>query len=67
MTEHIKFYMASMANYTVSPTLPRRDFTATRGTILNWLSITVNIICENAFLLRELLTCGTVCHHMFNK
>jgi len=21
------------------------------------------MICENTFLLRELLTCGTVCHH----
>ena len=54
----------SIYNTTVSSCSPRCQFSATRGTISNQLSIIVDMIFENTLSLKELLTCGMACHHM---
>jgi len=49
---------------TVSPSLPRCEFTVTRGNDFKLVKRYCKYDMQKYFLLRELLTRGTVCHRV---
>ena len=64
--KHIKI-LHGLYDCTVSPTLPRYDFTATRGNNFKLVKHYCRYDVRKYFLLRELLNCRTVCHHMLTS